>query len=114
MNYTRLSREKRSRIVHCFAEDVPASIAAKLVLVNRKTVNTWYRELRLRMLPEASKLPEIPSPGQFAAFHKRRIAKFNGLSKASNRLFLIDSRLRYQLKVRFRTVLIDAAAELLD
>ena len=105
---------KRSRLVQCFAEDVPASVASRLVLINRKTVNAWYTELRLRLMVEVPGLPEISSMGQFKAFHERRIAKFNGLSKKSRQIFLLESRIRYQLKKRFITALLDASADLLD
>src|SRR5262245_26485984 len=114
MQFTRLSAAKRSRLVQCFTEDVPASVAARLVLVNRKTVNAWYSLIRKRLLVEVSRLPEISSEQQFMAFHKRRILKFNGLSERSKQQFILESRLRYQLKQRFRGAVLDSISDLLD
>lgn len=96
-----------------FCEDIPASQSAHLILVNRKTVNAWYSELRVRLLPTVTQMGELPQPGPFLAYHKRRIARFNGLSKKTGKLFLLESRLRYQLRDRFRSLVIELASDLI-
>lgn len=113
ISYTRLSLAKRSRIVQCFIEDVPAITTAKLTLVNIKTVNTWFTELRRRLVV-FSTLPPVDSESRFLAYHKRRITKFNGTARASTPPFLLESRLRYQLKARFRAAVIEIADDLLS
>jgi transposase len=39
----------------CFCEDITAAAAAKLVKVNRKTVNNYYNDLREKILEETLK-----------------------------------------------------------
>ena len=99
--------------MQCFCEDVPASVAARLLLINRKTVNAWYTMIRKRLLLEIPKLPEIGSESQFLAYHKRRIARFNGLSRASRAFFLLESRLRYQKRAQFRAEVLGIVEDLL-
>ena len=108
-----MPKSRRVQIVMSFCEDIPASQTARLNLVNRKTVNAWYAEIRGRLLPSVSQLDELPQPGSFLAYHKRRISRFNGLSKKSGKLFLLESRLRYQLKDRFRSLVIELASDLI-
>ena len=114
MRFKRLPTQKRSRIIQCFIEDVPAATAARLVFVNRKTLNTWYRELRGRLVIESHSLPEISNLGAFKGYHERRIAKFNGLSTKSKRTYLIESRMRYQLRHGFASLVLKTAVDLLD
>lgn len=114
MRYRRLSVQKRCRIVQCFIEDVPAATTARLVFVNRKTVNAWYSELRSRLLLECHNLPEIDHIGAFKGYHERRIAKFNGLSRQSKRIFLIESRIRHQFKRAFVGLVQRVTTDLLD
>jgi predicted DNA-binding protein (UPF0251 family) len=52
MLYNRLSTQKINKILLCFCEDITASSAAKLVKVNRKTVNNYYNDLREKILKE--------------------------------------------------------------
>lgn len=114
MKFRRLPTLKRGRIIQCFIEDVPAATAARLVFVNRKTVNAWYYELRGRLLLESHSLPEVVNVGAFRGYHERRIAKFNGLSAKSSRASLIESRMRYQLRHAFASLVLKTAADLLD
>ena len=46
MLYHRLSTQKVNRILLRFCEDITATAAAKLVRVNRKTVNNYYSAIR--------------------------------------------------------------------
>jgi transposase-like protein len=55
MLYNRLSAQKINKILLCFSEDITASSAAKLVKVNRKTVNNYYNDLREKILKESLK-----------------------------------------------------------
>lgn len=114
MRFARLPFGKRSRLVQCFIEDVPASVAARLVFVNRKTANSWYTLIRRRLLIEIPLLPPILSRSRFLAYHSRRIAKFNGLRKSSQQQFLLESRLRYQLESHFGAAVLNAVDALLD
>jgi transposase-like protein len=64
MLYNRLSTQKINKILLCFCEDITASAAAKLVKVNRKTVNNYYNDLREKILKES--LKETPlDAGEF-------------------------------------------------
>jgi len=46
MQYSRLSTQKINRILLCFCQDITVTAAAKLVRVNRKTVNNYYSAIR--------------------------------------------------------------------
>lgn len=113
MRFTRLGRLKRSRIVQCFIEDVDATTAAKLSLVNRKTVNSWYRELRRRLLPFASQY-QSESGRLYRSFETKRLAKFYGLRPRDMPYHVAETRLRFTLGKRYRTLIIDIADDLLS
>ena len=55
MQYSRLSTQKVNRILLCFCEDITATAAAKLVRVNRNTVNNYYNAIREKILAESLK-----------------------------------------------------------
>ena len=64
MLYKRLSTQKVNKILLCFCEDITATAAAKLVKVNRKTVNNYYNDIREKILQET--LKETPrDDGEF-------------------------------------------------
>jgi transposase-like protein len=44
--YSRLSAKKLNKIFLCFAEDITATVTARIVGVNRNTVNAYFREIR--------------------------------------------------------------------
>ena len=46
LKYSRLSKQKRRKIIECFSLDLTASQTATFVGINRNTVNTWYIMLR--------------------------------------------------------------------
>jgi len=46
MRYNRLSRYKIRKIIFCFSEDITATSAAKILGLNRKTINSYYNEIR--------------------------------------------------------------------
>ena len=50
MKYHRLSRYKIKRIILCFAEDITASSASKILHINRNTINAYYNEIREKIL----------------------------------------------------------------
>jgi transposase len=59
-----ISGQKRNRIFRCFCEDITASAAAKIVEVNRNTVNKYYNEIRKKIF--AAALKESPfEEGEF-------------------------------------------------
>jgi transposase-like protein len=46
MKYSRLSKYKIKKIIECFGEDITATFAAKILGLNRKTINRYYNEFR--------------------------------------------------------------------
>lgn len=46
VKYSRLSKQKRKKILECFALDLTATQTAKLVGVQRKTVDGWFARFR--------------------------------------------------------------------
>ena len=50
MRYSGLSRYKIKKIIKYFSEDITASSAAKILKLNRKTVNSYYNEFRRLIL----------------------------------------------------------------
>ena len=55
MKYHRLSRYKIKRIILCFAEDITASSASKILHINRNTINAYYNEIREKVLQHSLK-----------------------------------------------------------
>jgi len=43
---SRLTKQKRGKILRCFAADLSATQTAQILSVNRNTVNWWYRNFR--------------------------------------------------------------------
>ena len=58
MKYHRLSRYKIKRIIFCFAEDITASSASKILHINRNTINAYYNEIREKILQHSLKEQE--------------------------------------------------------
>jgi len=81
MQYSRLSTQKVNRILLCFCEDITATAAAKLVRVNRKTVNNYYNAIREKIFAESLKELSVDS-GEFEAdesyFGARRVCGKRG------------------------------------
>lgn len=44
------SKYKIKKIIECFSENITASTAAKILKLNRKTINSYYNEFRERIL----------------------------------------------------------------
>lgn len=53
MKFERLSKYKIRKIIECFAEDITATSASKLLKLNRKTVNRYYNEFRQKILEQS-------------------------------------------------------------
>ena len=49
MKYRRLSAYKIKKIIACFSEDLNASQTAKILAINRNTINEYFNELRLKI-----------------------------------------------------------------
>jgi transposase len=86
MRYKRLSTQKANRILRCFCLDVTATAAAELAGVNRKTANSYYNQIRQKILKEA--LKETPADnGEFEAdesyFGARRVRGAAGKTPCS-------------------------------
>ena len=58
MKYRRLSRYKIRKIILCFAEDITASSASKILHINRNTINAYYNEIREKILQHSLKEQE--------------------------------------------------------
>ena len=85
MLYKRLSTQKVNKLLLCFCEDITATATAKLVKVNRKTVNSYYNEIREKILKETLK-ETILDCGEFEAdesyFGARRVRGKRGRGAA--------------------------------
>lgn len=46
IKFSRFSKHRQKKILHCFAEDLTATQTAKLIAINRNTVNRYYRYYR--------------------------------------------------------------------
>ncbi len=46
MKFSRLSAYKIKKIITCFSEDLPASKTAKILNINRNTINNYYNQFR--------------------------------------------------------------------
>ena len=95
----------------CFIADIGAAAAARLLALNRKTINTWYAELRARLL----RTPRSPvlNARVLHGFHERRIAKFNGLDKRLLGVYRRESEVRFAQKKRFGALVRGLSADLL-
>ena len=49
MKYRRLSNYKVKKILRCFSEDLTASQTAKILQINRNTINEYFNEFRLKI-----------------------------------------------------------------
>ena len=58
MKNQRLSRFKIKKIIFCFAEDITASSASKILHINRNTINAYYNEIREKILQHSLKEQE--------------------------------------------------------
>ena len=85
MNYKRLSTQKVNRILRCFCLDVTATAAAELAGVNRKTANSYYNEIRQKILKETLR-ETVADNGEFEAdesyFGARRVRGKRGRGAA--------------------------------
>jgi transposase len=61
---SRLSKQKRKKILECFAADLSATQAATIVSVNRNTVNLWYRSFREQILMQVESSPTKKLSGE--------------------------------------------------
>lgn len=114
MKFTRLPRGKRLKLVHYFIEDIGASSAARLLALNRKTVNSWYTELRRRLSLLEGTLTPIKDRRVFAGYHERRIASRNGLFASAKGMHLLESRVRFQLKGKLKATVLAVSKDLID
>ena len=85
MRYSRLSRYKIKKIIECFSEDITASSAAKILKLNRKTINSYYNEFR-RLILEYSLREQEKELGEFeldeSYFGARRVRGKRGRGAA--------------------------------
>ena len=56
--YHRLSTTKINKIILCFVEDITATATAKIVGVNRSTVNRYFNIIREKIFKESLKETE--------------------------------------------------------
>ena len=50
MKYRRLSDYKIKKIMECFCNDLTASTTAKILSINRNTINAYFKEFRIKIL----------------------------------------------------------------
>ena len=50
MKYNRLSKYKIKKIIECFSEDITATVASRILKLNRNTINSYYNEFRKKIL----------------------------------------------------------------
>ena len=55
MSGKNLSKQKINKIILCFCEDITATSAAKIVGVNRNTINSYYNDFRRRIFEQSIK-----------------------------------------------------------
>lgn len=95
MKYHRLSRYKIKRIILCFAEDITASSASKILRINRNTINAYYNEIREKILQHSLKEHE-KELGEFeldeSYFGARRVRWKRGRGAAGNCPKLFERR----------------------
>jgi hypothetical protein len=119
-----LSERKLREVIRHFAHDLPASNAAQLTGVTRKTVNTIYLKIRQRIAEELNAAggeedKEITAEGfnrerssigagnsqdvnptndqnNFINYMSRRLQKFKGLSDRTSQLHLAETRWRWR------------------
>ena len=56
--YHRLTTTKINKIILCFVEDITATATAKIVGVNRNTVNRYFKLIRQKIFAESLKETE--------------------------------------------------------
>lgn len=61
---SRLSKQKRRKILACFAADLSATQTANVLGVNRNTVNLWYRNFREQILEQLESSPTQKLSGE--------------------------------------------------
>lgn len=61
---SRLSKQKRQKLLECFAADLSATQTAKILALNRNTVNLWYRNFREQILEEVELSPTKKLSGE--------------------------------------------------
>jgi len=61
---SRLSKQKRRKILECFAADLSATQAAQVLDVNRNTINLWYRNFREQILQHLESSPAQKLSGE--------------------------------------------------
>lgn len=61
---SRLSKQKRRKILECFATDLSATQTAQIIDVNRNTVNLWYQNFREQILEHLETSPTKKLSGE--------------------------------------------------
>jgi len=61
---SRLSKQKRRKLLACFAADLSATQTAQVLGVNRNTVNLWYRHFREQIRNHLESLPTQKLSGE--------------------------------------------------
>ena len=53
MKYRRLSVYKIKKILECFCNDLTASTTARILKINRNTINSYFNEFRKKILEKS-------------------------------------------------------------
>jgi hypothetical protein len=98
MKYSRINDGVIRQLVRCFVEDMPASVAARILGVNVKTVNVRYLSFRkaLSRLPVAKSSFKRATQGTtLAQYWNRRRAKLYGFPAHLRNLHRIETLVRF-------------------
>ena len=61
LRYSKIKKYKIKKILKCFCEDIPATKAASLLLLNRKTIDRYYNIFREKIFKASIKEMEVIS-----------------------------------------------------
>ena len=99
MKFVRLERKVADQVLRCFAEDLTAAQAARILGVNRKTVNKWYdlyrQSVKKSLESAASEMKITLRDEDFKSFYCRRLGKFNGIPRKALKLHRLETQFRY-------------------
>lgn len=95
-----LSKIKINRLIRCFVfdgdeygRDATASVVAKVLHINRKTVNRYYNIFR-QAIYEYQKDKPNHTWDEYKYFEKERLNKFYGIKK-NRKLHIMESQRRF-------------------
>ena len=110
--YRRLGDRNLHLLIRCFIHDVSATKAARIVSINRKTVNSWYFLIRTAISRHPVSFKSFRKCLENAAFKrlwKLRIARLCGIPSSTRALHRAECIARYYLSENELAALVDTA-----